>query len=154
MFQLLFDCLKSFLILVYAYAKVTVSGMVMKEMTDAKTPNPDVSSVAMVEVFHSPRNHMRLSRLEANSMQFFYESTDEQYIKKCKENGAFEKPYWFSLNVNVAKSIAGYWEGDDGVKWRLTLRCRIPANSQVVDVYNFHSVKGESVEIVEMLWWR
>lgn len=65
-----------------------MSGMVRGGITDAKTPNPDVSSVAMVEVFHSPRNHMRLSRLEANSMQFFYESTDEQYIKKCKENGA------------------------------------------------------------------
>ena len=114
----------------------------------------DETESGTIEAFHSPRNWRDLSREDADSFPFFYDSDNPEYIEKCEETSVPEKPYWFSLNRQTAETNARYWRDADGKKWRLTLRCRIPRDSPITDVHNFHSVKGEHVEILESIWWR
>ena len=124
------------------------------EITVDESASVGETEFETVEAFHSPRNWQALSYEEAESFPFFYDSDDPEYLRKCQETSTEEKPYWFSLYRQTAETNAQYWRDIKGIKWRLTLRCRIPKDSPIKDVHNFHSVKGERVEIVERLWWR
>ena len=49
--------------------------------------------------------------------------------------------------------LMSFMNDSSGTKWRLTLKCYIPANSLVAEVHNYHSVASTDIIIIEKQWW-
>lgn len=65
---------------------------------------------------------------------------------------AAEGLYWFSSNRAVAKSHAQWYNDAEGNKWKLLLRCHIPADSTVSEAHNFRDIRVEDIVILENIW--
>jgi hypothetical protein len=103
-----------------------------------------------IVVYHSPKKETPNITMEmANDEQFeFFLSYDNPNFKEGREL------YWFSSMLDVAKSHAEWWLGEDGTKWRLTLKCRIPESSETREVHNYCNVEAANILIIEKIWWR
>ena len=101
-------------------------------------------------MYHSPKQGSeRVSKEVADNdgYTFFLHADDPAFIND-------RQLYWFSSEIEVAKSHADYWPDAEGNKWRLTLKCLIPENSLVADVRNYHSVVRDDIVIIGKIWWR
>jgi hypothetical protein len=68
-------------------------------------------------------------------------------------NNTAEALYWFSSNRAVAMSHAAWYKNASGEKWKLLLRCLIPANSIKDNVHNFRDVQAGNIVMLEKIWF-
>lgn len=109
-----------------------------------------------IVVFHSPKQYAfqrhlkedieRRWTLDALTPVLFLHSYDPRF------DGA-SGAYWFSRSVQTAMTHADHWRDGEGTKWRLTLKCSIPASSTSDFQGHYKNVLGEKVQIHEVLWW-
>ncbi len=96
---------------------------------------------------------MIISKKEADQdgYIFFLDESDPSFIRF---HAAEKQLYWFSTNINVAKSHAAYWKDQHGNQLRLTLECSIIYNLTYVENKTvIYGVRKPDIIIIRKLWW-
>lgn len=105
--------------------------------------------ITMCVAYHAPKLAASASKEMADSDEFvfFLPSDHPNYRHGCEL-------YWFSSRYDVALSHAEWWPCADGSKLRLTLKCAIPANSEIRDAHNYCNVQANKIRVIEKIWSR